>query len=162
MTFFDRDRQSGEMWTSSFNSIAGNLRRLHPVAVQVPKAVRDRLDVAIELLALGYEQANRGRMHLFLPLTDSAITAALVAFERMLRHVLDIPDETVATLGWLLEQAQKSGMLSSAPELEVFWKGLRESRNELAHGDPRASHFGATAAGMVAGVIALINRLAGA
>lgn len=47
----------------------------------LPESIRGRLIITMDVVALAYEQANRERWPLFGPLTDNAVTSALLAFD---------------------------------------------------------------------------------
>lgn len=63
--------------------------------------------VTANFVAPSYEQANLERW----PLTDSAVTSALLAFELALKHLLRHPPHGRLTLMPLIQQEKDAGVL---------------------------------------------------
>lgn len=108
--------------------------------------------MAVDSVALPYEQGNRQRWPLFGPLTDAAVTSAVLALELALKHRLGHPPDARLTSGPLIQQGKDASALPGSPEHDQLRDELRSNRNDLIQGNPDTPLYGITA-GRIVGII---------
>lgn len=159
VTFHDIDPETGRVTPTTYESMRTSVLDAHPIPVDLPESVRARLVMAVDFVALAYEQTNRERWPLFGPLTDSGVTSALLAFELALKHHLQYPPDARLTLGPLVEQAKAAGVLPRSTEHDLLWDELVGNRNDLIHGNPGAPLYGFMAARVIGHIIDTIGGM---
>lgn len=157
MTFYDIDRETGTPTPTTYESMRAGVLDAHPIPDGLPESIGARLVVAVDFVALGYEQGNRDRWPLFGPLTDSAVTSALLAFELALKHHLRHPPDARLTLGPLIQQGKDAGVLPRLTERDQLWGELGANRNDLVHGNPGAPLYGFMATRVIGIIIDTIG-----
>lgn len=152
--FVDLDRESGEVVESDYESIRAALADGYRVSEMVPDRVRDRIDRAMDFIALAYEQANLGRMQFFGTLTDAGLSSAMLGLELALKEQMPVDGKDKRTLGTLIDAAKAASILPAEPYIDSFLGELLNTRNALAHGMQDAPLYG-VASGCLAGMTCL-------
>ena len=156
MQFFDPIPDIG-MLPTSYESMRAYLVNVNQVSEKVPDDVREKIETAIELTALGYEQANLDRIHLLGHLTKSATTLAVLALELTLKHQLGDRAKRTATLGPLLTLAREHNLLPEAGLQRDFVDELLLNRNQIVHGDRDAPVYGVATHEVIRAIVVLCN-----
>lgn len=159
MSFHDLDRENGTSAPTSYESIRAGVLNEHPIPDGLPETISARLVVAVDVVALAYEQAKLERWPLFGPFTDSAVTSALLVFELVLKHRLQHPPDARLTFGPVIQQGKDAGVLPRSTEHDLLWDELIANRNDLIHGNPGAPLYGVTAARVVGIMIDTITGM---
>lgn len=85
---FDRDPQTGQTVPTSCEALPEGFFTNHPLSGSLPGDIDGLLRIAVDYVALAYEQANTGRRHLYESLTNDALIKASLALELSLRNRL--------------------------------------------------------------------------
>lgn len=155
--FFDVDTHTSEPVPTTYESMRKSILATHTILESVPDEIRQLLVIAIDYVALAYEQANAGRLPLYERLTNDAFTKAALALELTLKQWLG--RGAGVSLKKLISEGIASGLLPSTDQYEALWEELRSSRNAIVHGDSDRPNYGLSTARFIRVVIDALNAM---
>lgn len=168
--FVHMDLVTGNISSTTFDSVAAALRAFFAgddaLRDSIPERVRQRIEIAIDLYALAVEQLTLDRVHLFNVLTNAAVSSAQLALEMSLKLAMPPTSsgqhdrEDLRTLGYLMKEAKKVGLLKTDGAWNTYWEHVLQDRNDLTHGHREGEQYGVVSWSYMMVMFQTINRLA--
>ncbi len=155
--FFDLDPITGRPTPTTYELMRSTIMARHPFGINFPNDLQALLLAAIDYVALAYEQANSGRLHLYEQLTNDAFLKMALALKLALKRQLGRGNRV--RLEILISQGIEQDLLPATGDYEALWTELRENRNAITHGDAAKSSYGPATARWVGLVIHVINKM---
>ncbi|MGC4192889.1 MAG: hypothetical protein QM589_17225 [Thermomicrobiales bacterium] len=155
--FIDLDAATGQPRPTTYESMRTAIVTRHHLEAYIPEDAQALLLAAVDYIALAYEQANVGRIHLYEQLTNDAFLKMTLALERSLKVRLGRGNRV--RLEALIEQGIAEDLLPDVGHYEAIWTELRKNRNAIAHGDPERDSYGPLTAQWIGLVIDAINLM---